>query len=168
MWRSRKAAVARLITRMPVKMRTPYRGRGSSAPVSFLPAVAEISWPHRKGGPMEDCPERGIWYLSLRLQWAYIRAVPTSAYQSELAQQSRRGRAGGLLDGPRPFQDHDVSPRMVKGRFMKRPAHRRERQADVPAPPDDNHIPVDLIRQTGHRIYLRLIIQACGPTSGTL
>ena len=25
---------------------------------------------------------------------------------------------------PRPFQDHDVSPRMVKGRSMERPAHR--------------------------------------------
>ena len=26
--------------------------------------------------------------------------------------------------GPRPFQDHDVSPRMVNGRSMERPAHR--------------------------------------------
>jgi tetratricopeptide (TPR) repeat protein len=26
--------------------------------------------------------------------------------------------------GPRPFQDHDVSPRIVKGRSMERPAHR--------------------------------------------
>jgi len=25
---------------------------------------------------------------------------------------------------PRPFQDHDVSPRMVNGRSMERPAHR--------------------------------------------
>ena len=25
---------------------------------------------------------------------------------------------------PRPFQDHDVSPRIVKGRSMERPAHR--------------------------------------------
>src|SRR5216683_6822092 len=26
--------------------------------------------------------------------------------------------------GARPFQDHDVSPRMVNGRSMERPAHR--------------------------------------------
>ncbi len=25
---------------------------------------------------------------------------------------------------PRPFQDHDVRPRIAKGRFMDRPAHR--------------------------------------------
>src|SRR6185312_14786931 len=29
-----------------------------------------------------------------------------------------------LLAGARPFQDHDVSPRMVNGRSMERPAHR--------------------------------------------
>jgi hypothetical protein len=27
----------------------------------------------------------------------------------------------------------------------------------MPAPPDDNHIQVDLIRRIGHRKYLRLI-----------
>src|SRR5690349_1253999 len=32
----------------------------------------------------------------------------------------------------------------------------------MPAPPDDNHIPVDLIRRIGHRIYLRLIWHATG------
>jgi hypothetical protein len=29
-----------------------------------------------------------------------------------------------LQTQPRPFQDHDVSPRMVNGRSMERPAHR--------------------------------------------
>ncbi len=34
------------------------------------------------------------------------------------------GLRGSLRLGPRPFQDHDVSPRMVNGRSMERPAHR--------------------------------------------
>jgi hypothetical protein len=33
----------------------------------------------------------------------------------------------------------------------------RERQANMPAPPDDNHISADLIRHIGHRVFLRLI-----------
>jgi hypothetical protein len=43
---------------------------------------------------------------------------------ADVAEASRRSDV--FLSGPgaRPFQDHDVSPRMVNGRSMKRPAHR--------------------------------------------
>jgi hypothetical protein len=35
-----------------------------------------------------------------------------------------RRHPGSPGTDPRPFQDHDVSPRMVKGRSIERPAHR--------------------------------------------
>jgi len=44
--------------------------------------------------------------------------IPETA-RDQLAATLRRD-----ADGPRPFQDHDVSPRMVNGRSMERPAHR--------------------------------------------
>jgi hypothetical protein len=46
--------------------------------------------------------------------------APLSMGRSVIYEQIRSGR----LHSARPFQDYDVSPRMVNGRSMERPAHR--------------------------------------------
>jgi hypothetical protein len=54
-------------------------------------------------GKTHDIPKRLVWDAWLKVK-------------------ENKGAAGA--DGARPFQDHDVSPRIVKGRSMERPAHR--------------------------------------------
>jgi hypothetical protein len=41
----------------------------------------------------------------------------------QMARHASRNKRRRSLLLPRPFQDHDVSPRIVKGRSMERPAH---------------------------------------------
>ena len=63
------------------------------------------------------------WLRALHL----FHLLPGSETGLDEAGLTERAASAAHLAGdsdPRPFQDHDVSPRMVKGRSMKRPAHR--------------------------------------------